>query len=140
MASWINDVQSKIFTIVSYKGKKEYQEKFPNIFYTTDVLGDGKTHYPTIYLKFLPSNEMGRSFDVDEISAYRCAIQIEVTVSNDDTQGMKVGQEIIWFTLQTLQKYGFMTTTTPEDVTMDSSNRRYVARVERVFGAGDYIG
>ena len=140
MASWINDVQSKIFTIVSYKGKKEYQSKFSNIFYTRDILGDGKTHYPTIYLKFLPSSEIGRSFDVDEISAYRCAIQIEVTVSNDDTQGMKVGQDIIWFTLQTLQKYGFMITTTPEDVTMDSSNRRYVARVERVFGAGDYIG
>ena len=139
MASWINDVQSKIFTIVSYKGKKEYQEKFPNIFYTTDVLGDGKTHYPTIYLKFLPSNEIGRSFDVDEISAYRCAIQIEVTVSNDTEQGIELGKDIIWFTLETLQKYGFLINT-PQDVSMDKSNRRFVARCERTFGAGDFIG
>ena len=140
MASWINDVQSKILTIVSYKGKKKYQEKFPNINYTTDSIGDGTTHYPTIYLNFLPSVGLGQTFDTSDIGGYRCVVQVEVTVSNDDTQGMKVGQDIIWFTLQTLQKYGFMITTTPEDVTMDSSNRRYVARVERVFGAGDYIG
>lgn len=140
MASWIDDLQSKIFTIVSYKGKKEYQTKYPNIFYTADVLGDGKTHYPTIYLNFLPSNEIGRGLDEEEISAFRCTIQIEVTTSNDEEQGMILAKDIIWYTLQTLQKYGFMINSIPQDMTTDSSNRRYVARVERVFGAGDYIG
>lgn len=140
MASWVSDIQSKILTIVSYKGKQQYQKNYPNIFYTRDILGDGKTHYPTIYLKFLPSSEIGRSLDAEEISAFRCAIQIEVTVSNDDKQGMTVGQDIIWYTLTTLQQYGFSITLTPEDITTDSSNRRFVARVERVFGAGDYIG
>lgn len=140
MASWIDDLQAKIFTIVSYKGKNEYQGEYPNIFYTADVLGDGKTHYPTIYLNFLPSSEIGRALDSDEISAFRCTIQVEVTVSNDEEQGMSLGKDIIWYTLQTLQKYGFMITTTPQDMTTDYSNRRFVARVERVFGAGDYIG
>ena len=36
MASWVGDIQSKIFTIVSYKGKAKYQSKYPNIFYTSD--------------------------------------------------------------------------------------------------------
>ena len=83
---------------------------------------------------------MGRSLDAQELSAFRCSIQIEVTVSNDDAQGKTAGQDIIWNTLQTLQQYGFMIITTPQDMTTDNSNRRFVARVERVFGAGDYIG
>ena len=83
---------------------------------------------------------MGRSLDAQELSAFRCSIQVEVTVSNDDTQGKVAGQDIIWSTLQTLQQYGFMIITTPQDMTTDSANRRFVARVERVFGAGDYIG
>ena len=140
MASWVGDIQSKIFTIVSYKGKAKYQSKYPNIFYTSDVLGDGRTHYPTVYLQFLSSSEMGRSLDAQELSAFRCSIQVEVTVSNDDAQGKVAGQDIIWNTLQTLQQYGFMIITTPQDMTTDNSNRRFVARVERVFGAGDYIG
>ena len=139
MASWINDVQSKILTIVSYKGKKKYQEKFPNINYTTDSIGDGTTHYPTIYLNFLPSVGLGQTFDTSDIGGYRCVVQVEVTVSNDTEQGIELGIDIIWFTLETLQKYGFLINT-PQDVSMDKSNRRSVARCERTFGAGDFIG
>lgn len=139
MASWINDIQSKVLTIVSYKGKKKYQSKFPNINYTTDSIGDGTTNYPTIYLNFLPSVGIGQTFDMDDIGGYRCVVQVEVTVSNDKEQGIQLGKEIIWFTLETLQQYGFLINT-PHDISTDKSNRRFVARCERTFGAGDLIG
>ena len=36
MASWIADVESKIYTMVKYKGEQALKSKYPNIYYTTD--------------------------------------------------------------------------------------------------------
>ena len=63
----------------------------------------------------------------------------QITGDNYSNNNVELGKDIIWFTLETLQKYGFLINT-PQDVSMDKSNRRFVARCERTFGAGDFIG
>lgn len=137
MASWIADVESKLYTLVKYKGEEELKEKYPNIYYTTDNMASTDTHYPTVYMKFLPNGERGRDLEGNRINAYLCGIQLEVTVSK--TQGQAVAKKVIWQAIETLQSKGFEVFNAPEDISTETDNRRYVARVRRNIGYDDYI-
>lgn len=137
MASWIEDVESKLFTLVKYKGEKELKEKYPNIYYTTDNMASTETHYPTVYMKFLPNGERGKDLEGNRINAYLCGIQLEVTVSK--AQGQSVAKKVIWQAIETLQEKCFEVFNIPEDISTEADKRRYVARVRRNIGFNDYI-
>lgn len=137
MASWIADVEAKLHTLVKYKGEKAFKTDYPNIYYTTDNMASTETHYPTVYMKFLPNAESGRDLEGNRINAYLCGIQLEVTVSK--SQGQTVAKKVIWQAIETLQSQGFEVFNTPEDISTSADNKRYVARVRRNIGFNDYI-
>ena len=137
MASWIPDVESKLFTLIKHKGEKELKEKYPNIYYTTDNESSTQTHYPTVYVHFLPSNEHGRDLEGDRVNAYTCAMQNEVTVSK--SQGQTVAKKVMWSAIETLQKKCFEILQTPEFMDTGNDTRRMVARLRRNIGYNDYI-
>lgn len=137
MASWIADVEAKLFTIVKYKGEKELKEDYPNIYYTTDNMASTETHYPTVYMKFLPNGERGRDLEGNRINSVLFSIQLEVTVSK--AQGQTVAKKVIWQAIETLQKECFEVFGTPEDISTSADNKRFVARLSRVIDYNDYI-
>lgn len=137
MASWIADVEAKLHTLVKYKGEKTFKKDYPNIYYTTDNMASTETHYPTVYMKFLPNGESGRDLEGNRINAYLCGIQLEVIVSK--SQGQTLAKKVMWQAIETLQSKGFEVFNTPEDISTSADNKRYVARVRRNIGFNDYI-
>lgn len=137
MASWIADVEAKLHTLVKYKGEKAFKKDYPNIYYTTDNMASTETHYPTVYMKFLPNGERGRDLEGNRINSVLFSIQLEVTVSK--AQGQTIAKKVIWQAIETLQSQGFEVFNTPEDISTSADNKRYVARVRRNIGFNDYI-
>lgn len=138
MASWIPDVESKLFTLIKHKGEKELKEKYPNIYYTTDNESSTQTHYPTVYIHFLPNDERGQDLDGISINAFLCSLQLEVTVSK--SQGQAVAKKVMWNAIESLKELGFNVFQMPEFIETGNDTKRMIARARRLFGSGDEIG
>ena len=103
MASWIADVESKIYTMVKYKGEQALKSKYSNIYYTTDSQATTQTSFPTVFVNFMSNDERGQDLEGKTINAFLCSLQIDVTVSK--SQGQTVAREVIWQSIETLKKY-----------------------------------
>lgn len=136
MASWIADVESKIFTLVKYKGEQELKEKYPNIYYTTDSEASTQTRFPTVFINFMSTDERGQDLEGKTINGFLCTLQIEVTVSK--SQGQPVAKEVIWQVIDTLKSYYcFDIFDLPKFIETGNDTRRIVARARRVIGASE---
>ena len=67
---WVNDAQNKIFTIVKYRAKKQLVNAFPNIEFTTNIETGEPTSFPSVYIHFMPSAEMGGDVENTGINAF----------------------------------------------------------------------
>ena len=58
--SWVFDLETRIFSIVSVKVSRKLKEKYPNIFFTlTSSPKDVITKFPTVYIHEMPGSEAG---------------------------------------------------------------------------------
>ena len=138
MASWIEDTESKIYTLIKYKGEQTFKSKYPNIYFTTDSELSTETRFPTVFINFISNDERGKDLEGKTINGFLCTLQIEVTVSK--SQGQPVAKEIIWQVIETLKSYyGFDIFDLPKFITTGNETRRIVARARRIIGASETI-
>lgn len=136
MASWIADVESKIYTMVKYKGEQALKGKYPNIYYTTDSQATTQTSFPTVFVNFMSNDERGQDLEGKTINAFLCSLQIDVTVSK--SQGQTVAREVVWQSIETLKKYySFDIFDLPKFVETGNETVRIVARARRIVGASE---
>ena len=71
--SWVFDLETRIFSIVSVKVSRKLKEKYPNIFFTTtsnpkDII----TKFPAVYIHEMPGSESGITKERDKIKDQYC--------------------------------------------------------------------
>lgn len=136
--SWIYDLENEIFTKISYRGKKKLGSDFPTIFFTMDAEPDDTTsHFPTVYIHFLPIAEQGQTLDGQEINAVLSTVQIEVSTSKD--QGQKAVRQITWEIVELFKLMRYSVVMTPEIIKTGNDTNQCVARVRRMIGNADAI-
>lgn len=135
---WVYETQNKVYTIIKHRTEKELKAKYPKLNFTkeeeaTTVQND----FPTVFIKFLNSGELAQSLKGNNINAFTCAIQIEVTTNK--TQGLNVAEKVIWQTVESAKKSGFELFYSPEPMKTGNDTKRIVARMRRVIGYRDVI-
>lgn len=130
---WAYLVPLKVLGLIqnnlSEKTKEKY--KITGLNFSTVGSSDAPAVFPFIYVKTMPSIEVGRTFD-NVISGLEFAVQIEV-VDNKDQQ---TAREVMIEISDILTKYGFMSADFGffEDT---KDTHRLISRFERVIGEGD---
>lgn len=136
--NWIYSLENKIFTIIQTRALKALKTDYPNIFFTQDAEPDDTTsHFPTVFIHFLPHAEMGNDLDNQSINAIMSTIQIEVTCSKDQKQNG--ARQVAWAIVDEFKKLRYNVVLTPEIRNTGNDTHQVVARVRRVVGAGDTI-
>lgn len=137
--NWIYTQENRIYTIIQKRTTKSIGTKYKNLFFTQDPEPDDtSSHFPTVYMHFLPTMERGQTIDANGINAITSTVQIEVTSSK--TQGQTVAREVIWEVIDQLHKLKFEVAMSPEVVKTGNDTSQCVARMRRMIGASDTIG
>lgn len=133
---WVNDVLDTIYTIVEKRATDNLINDYPDIVFTQDEENNIQTNFPTVFIKWMPSKEVGQVLEGDVISGLACNVTIDVTVSQE--QGQTVGRDVIWEVISQFKKEKFELTFSPEFLATGNSTKRVVARMKRTIGEGDY--
>lgn len=136
---WVNDTQNKIYTIVKYRANKNLVSEFPDIEFTTNIESGEPTAFPSVYIHFMPSAEMGGDLEQNGINAFMCGVQVQVTVTEE--MGEKSCQTVSWEMLSQFKALGFSVNMMPEFIkTGNADIRQMTFRVRRTIGANNNIG
>lgn len=136
---WVNDTQNKIYTIVKYRANKNLVSEFPDIEFTTNIESGEPTKFPSVYIHFMPSAEMGGDLEQNGINAFMCGVQVQVTVTEE--MGEKSCQTVSWEMLSQFKALGFSVNMMPEFIkTGNADIRQMTFRVRRTIGANNNIG
>lgn len=136
--NWVYQLENEIFTVISHRATKALKTKYPNIFFTQDAEPDDTTsHFPTVFLRFMPMAEVGNDLDNISINAVMSAIQIEVTCSKDQKQSG--ARQVMWAIIDEFKKLRYNVAMTPEVLNTGNDTHQVIARVRRVIGQGENI-
>lgn len=137
--AWVFLQENRIYTMVLTRAKNLMGAKYPDINFTLDPEPDDtSTHFPSVYIHFLPSPEKGQTIDANGINAIKSTIEIQVTSSK--TQGQTVAREVMWNVVDILHSMKYEITYSPEIVPTGNDTNQCVARMSRMLGASDTIG
>ena len=133
--SWVFDLETRIFSIVSVKVSRKLKEKYPNIFFTTtsspkDII----TKFPTVYIHEMPGTEYGITKERDKINGISYAMQIEVTTNVSQKEAKTVLKEVAF----AFKEMGFEINSFPE-ASNGTSYYRSIMRVKRNIGSKDVL-
>lgn len=136
---WVNDTQNEIYTIVKYRANKNLISSYPDIEFTTNIESGEPTSFPSVYIHFMPSAEMGGDLENTGINAFMCGAQVQVTVTEE--MGEKSCQTVSWEVLSQFKALGFSVNMMPEFIrTGNADIRQMTFRVRRAIGANNNIG
>lgn len=137
--SWIYTQENRIYTIIQSKVKKKLGNKYPNLDFTQDPEPDDtSTHFPSVYMHFLPSSEKGQTINAKGINAIMSTVQVSVTSSK--SQGQTVAREVIWEVVDELHSLQYEMFYSPEIIPTGNDTNQCVARMRRMLGANDKLG
>ncbi len=104
-ADWITMLPLKVFTAIkrnfSETVKESYNMSDKN--FSTVVSNDSPAVFPFVTVQMLPGNEIGQTFEANEIEAGMFTFQIDVFSNKTQTEARKVMNEIV----QIMKKMGF---------------------------------
>lgn len=128
---WFTQLESRLFTLVSYRVKKALADKYTKIKFTTDDQSNGTPIFPTWYFHELQPVETGQGLENSTINAVIETIEVIVHAKSKDS-----AKEIMAETVYQMKQLRFNVTMMPI-VTSDSNIYSSVARFRRLIGAGD---
>lgn len=138
MSNWVYTVENQIYTTVAYRAKKELIADYPTIFFTMDAEPENTdSHFPTVFIHFLPNPEIGETLDGQDINAITSTVQIEVTTSKEQKQ--KGARLIAWEVVEQFKKLRYSVVLAPEVKNTGNDTNYCVARVRRVIGNADSL-
>lgn len=137
-AKWVRETQSRIYTLLEYRTKKDIGEKYKTIRFTKEEESSTPVNvFPNVYIKFLNGTEVAETLRGNSINAFMCTIQIDVQTNK--TQGLNAAEEVIWSVVDSAKKLGFNLFFSPEPIATGNDTKRIVARMRRVIGYRDVI-
>lgn len=138
---WVRDAQTKIYTTVTTRAKKNLVEKYQDIYITEESVSDSATtHFPTVYIHFLSASSIGNTLDCG-INGFVCDVQIDVVVSKTKKQGISDAYKVMTEILDRFVELNFNETPViPTQMqTQDTDTKRLTARIRRNIGYNDIL-
>lgn len=139
-SQWIRNAQLKIYTIVTTRAKKNLSG-YTDLYFTEESVSDSATtHFPTVYIHFIPSSSIGNTFEPG-INGFVCGVQIDVVVSKTKKQGVTDAYKIMNEVIDQLAELRFNDVSSiPEEIkTQDTDTKRVTARIRRNIGYNDIL-
>lgn len=134
---WITDAQNEIYTKVKTRASKKLKTEYKNLFFTMDEEAQLETHFPTVYIRFLPYGEIGTDLEGNNVNGIICGCDIEVTSSK--AQGREVATKVANEVVEQFKRLRFRIMLSPTPMNTGNETKRVTARVQRNLGSGDII-
>lgn len=130
----LDSLESQIFSRIKANFSEKIKKKYPDLNFTTSDKTPTKAKFPTVYIHFMESPEIGSDLDGTSINGITATFQIEVTDNQSQTRSDEVSKE----TLRIMKTMRFKAVGMPFH---DNSGDTYrtVSRFRRPIGAGDIL-
>lgn len=133
MDNWFAQIESKVFTQVSYMLSEKEDAPYPNLKCTT-VSQNTVVNFPTLYLHELQPVEGGNDLVNESVNAVLSTIEIQVWANTTE----KECRDILTAAIVEMKKLGFNVTMFP-NVQTDNKIAWGVARFRRMIGSCDLL-
>lgn len=131
--NWFAEIESRVFTQVSYMLTEKEDAPYPNMKCTT-VSQNTITQFPTLYLHEIQPVETGNDLVNQSVNAVVFTFEIQVW----DNTSEKECKDILTASILEMKRLGFSVTMFP-NVTTNSKIAWGVARFRRMIGAEDTL-
>lgn len=130
----LDSLETQIFSLVKAKFSTKIKEKYKDLNFTTSDKSSTKAKFPTVYVHFMESPEIGETLEGTEINGVNATFQIEVTDNQSQARADEVSKEV----LRIMKIMRFKAVGMPFH---DNSGDTYrtVSRYRRPVGAGDIL-
>lgn len=129
---WYEDVESKIFTVVSYRIKKALAENISKtIKFTSEGQSDAQPYFPTVYIHALSPLETGNDLEGKSLNAVVSTFEV-IAYTDNKKQCSYIVNEAVY----QMKQLGFSVTAMPI-ITEDGKVSNGACRFRRVIGADD---
>lgn len=130
----LDSLETQIFSLIKAKFSAKIKEKYKDLNFTTSDKSSTKAKFPTVYVHFMESPEIGETLEGTEINGVNATFQIEVTDNQSQARADEVAKEI----LRIMKSMRFKTVGMPFH---DNSGDTYrtISRYRRPIGAGDIL-
>ena len=129
---WYEDVESRIFTVISYRMRKALAEKIAKtIKFTGEGQSDAQPYFPTVYIHSLSPQETGYDLEGKSINAIILTMEV-IAYTDQKKQCTLIVNEAVY----QMKRLGFSVTAMPI-ITEEGKVSNGVARFRRVIGADD---
>jgi len=135
--SWVTDRQTTIYSRVKAILTSKLKKKYSGFNVTEDNAPPKDAQFPTVYITFLGTSELGRTLDGTTINAVN--MTVEVHVKTTKAQGMLVNNDVSWEVVEAFKTMGFGATMPNIPTSNYDGVYETVSRFSRIVAEGDAI-
>lgn len=130
----LDSIETQVFSLIKAKFSAKIKAKYKDLNFTTSDKSSTKAKFPTVYVHFMESPEIGETLEGTEINGVNATFQIEVTDNQSQARADEVSKEV----LRIMKIMRFKAVGMPFH---DNSGDTYrtVSRYRRPVGAGDIL-
>lgn len=130
----LDSLESQIFSRIKANFSDRIKKKYPDLNFTTSDKTPTKAKFPTVYIHFMESPEIGSDLEGTSVNGITATFQIDVTDNQSQTRADEVSREV----LRIMKTMRFKAVGMPFH---DNSGDTYrtISRYRRPVGAGDIL-
>lgn len=128
----LDRLESQIYSRVKNGFSKSIAEKYPNLNFTTSDQSSTKAKFPTVYIHFIDSPEIGETLESTSLNGTKAAFQIDVSDNENNNRTDEVAREV----LRIMKSMGFRVLLMPIH-NNDGNVYKTTARYRRTTLSGD---
>lgn len=130
----LDNLESQIFSRIKANFSDRIKKKYPDLNFTTSNKTPTKAKFPTVYIHFMESPEIGSDLEGASINGITATFQIDVTDNQSQARADEVSKEV----LRIMRTMRFKSVSMPLH---DNSGDTYrtISRFRRPVGAGDIL-
>lgn len=130
----LDSIETQVFSLIKAKFSAKIKAKYKDLNFTTSDRSSTKPKFPTVYVHFMESPEIGSTLEGTEIPGINATFQIDVTDNQSQARADEVAKEI----LRIMKSMRFKPVGMPFH---DNSGDTYrtVSRYRRPIGEGDIL-
>lgn len=130
----LDSIETQVFSLIKAKFSAKIKAKYKDLNFTTSDRSSTKPKFPTVYVHFMESPEIGSTLEGTEIPGINATFQIDVTDNQSQARADEVAKEI----LRIMKSMRFKPVGMPFH---DNSGDTYrtISRYRRATGDGDIL-
>lgn len=91
----LDSLESQIFSRIKANFSDRIKKKYTDLNFTTSDKAPTKAKFPTVYVHFMESEEIGETLEGTEIGGVRGALQVDVSDNQNNNRTDEVAREVL---------------------------------------------